>query len=236
MKRVIHLEQKEKLKTAATAMMSDFKVQIFGGVEKTTDTVVAMDTVENIINDWNAMSKKAANLTIEQYGPPNEVTQSRLIWYNNRPWKRTIVYRDEIPHDFPQPHTDVIENYINYTVPPEMFSELAKFDGSLIVERTKGEVSSRCDMEAANFTAINIMNDIVNGKLNAEKGREFLCEVMSAYMMNRPAPYAERLQFDVAKKEKYDTDVVMIADEMVKQAKEKINDIVDDNMGNNRLH
>lgn len=77
---MIHLEQEEKLKTATTAMTSDFKVQIFGDAEKTTDTVVARDAVENIINDWNAMSKKAANLTIKQYGPPNEATQSRLIW------------------------------------------------------------------------------------------------------------------------------------------------------------
>lgn len=130
-----------------------------------------MDTIQEIINDWNAMSKKAANLTIEQYGSPNEATQSRLIWYNNGPWKRTIVYRDEIPHDFPQPHTDVIENYINYTVPPEMFSELARFDGSVIVERTRGEVSSRCDMEAANILALNLMNDIVTGRLSVEEAR-----------------------------------------------------------------
>jgi hypothetical protein len=76
---LIHSEQEEKLKTAATSMMSDFKVQTFGGAEKTTDTVVSIGTVESIINDWNAMSKKAANLTIKQYGPPNEATQSRLI-------------------------------------------------------------------------------------------------------------------------------------------------------------
>ncbi|WP_066054657.1 hypothetical protein [Robertmurraya korlensis] len=77
------MEQEEKLKTTATAMVSDFKVQTFGGAEQTTDTVVAMDNVESIINDWSSMSKKVANLTIAQYGPPNEATQSRLIWYNN---------------------------------------------------------------------------------------------------------------------------------------------------------
>lgn len=229
------MEQEEKLKTAATAMASDFKVQVFGGAEKTTDTVVAMDTVESITNDWNAMSKKAANLTIEQYGPPNEGIPSRLIWYNNGPWKRTIVYQDEIPHDFPQPHTDVIENVINYKVPPEKLSELAKFDGSIIVEKTRGEVSSRCDIEAANFTALNVMHDIVTEKLNSEEARDLLCEVMSAYMLNRPAPYAEKLQFDVSREENYDTDIVMIADKMLEQGIEKLNDIVDDSVGNNRL-
>lgn len=230
------MEQEEKLKTAATAMASDFKVQVFGGAEKTTDTVVAMDTVESITNDWNAMSKKAANLTIEQYGPPNEAIPSRLIWYNNGPWKRTIVYQDEIPHDFPQPHTDVIENVINYKVPPEKLSELAKFDGSIIVEKTRGEISSRCDIEAANFTALNVMHDIVTEKLNSEEARDLLCEVMSAYMLNRPAPYAEKLQFDIPTEGKFDTDIVMITDKMLEQGIEKLNDIVDDSVGNNRLH
>lgn len=223
------MEQEEKLKTAGIAMGSDFKVQTVGGAERTTETVENMETVNAIVNDWNAMSKKAANLTIEQYGPPNEAIESRLIWYNNGPWKRTIVYRDEIPHDFPQPHTDVIENYINYTVPPERFSELAKFDGSVIVERTRGEVSSRCDMEAANILALNLMNEIVTGKLSAEKARDKYCEVTSAFMMNRSAPYAEKLQFVVAEEQKYETDVVMIADEIAEQAREKINDMVDPN-------
>lgn len=230
------MEQEEKLKTAMTAMTSDFKVQTFGGAEKVTKTFEDMETVKAVVNEWNAMSAKAANLTIEQYGPPNEATQSRLIWYNNGPWKRTIVYRDEIPHDFPQPHTDVIENYINYSVPTEMFSELAKFDGSVIVERTRGEVSSRCDMEAANILALNLMNDIVTGKLSAEESRDKCCEVNSAFIMNRPAPYAEQLQFKVSKEENYDTDVVMIADEMLGQAKEKVNDIFDDNLDNGTLH
>src|SRR4028118_1562693 len=96
---------------------------------------------------------------------------SRFIWYNSGPWKRTICYRDEVPHHFPNPHSDVVECVIDYRVPPEMFSELAHFDGSVIVERTKGEVSARCDMEAANFLALNLMHKIVTGELNAEQAR-----------------------------------------------------------------
>jgi len=226
------MEPIERIKTAAIAMASDIKVQAFGGGEKPVKTIVDMDTVQTLISEWNAMSKKAANSTIEQYGPPNEAIQSRLIWYNNGPWKRTIVTRDEIPHDFPQPHTDVIENFINYRVPLEMFSELAKFDGSLIVERTKGEVSSRCDMEAANILALNLMNDIVTGKVDAVKAREIYCEVTSAFIMNRPAPYAEALQFDVATDGTKDTDQVMIAGAMVDQAFKKVNDLFEGNVNN----
>ncbi len=207
-------------------MASDLKLQTFGRDKESDKTVADMKTVQAIISDWNAMSKKSANLTIEQYGLPNEATPSRLVWYNNGPWKRTIIYRDEIPHDFPQPHTDVIENVIDYRVPPEMFSEVAKFDGSVIVERTAGEVSSRCDMEAANIVALNFMHDIVTGKLNAEKAREDLSEINTSYLMNKSAPYAEALQFSVAAEDTNDTDHVTVEDEIIKQGIEKVNDVM----------
>lgn len=221
------MEPTERWKTAAIAAASDIKAHTVGEPgEKPTDAVANINAVEAITRDWPAMSKKAADLTIAQYGPPNEAIPSRLIWYNNGPWKRTIVYRDEIPHDFPQPHTDVIENFIDYQVPPEMFSELARFDGSVIVERTKGEVSSRCDMEAANILALNLMHDIVTGKINAERARQVYCDVTAAFMMNRPAPYAERLQFEVPKKGTIDTDRVMIAGAMLHQSIEKVKDTI----------
>jgi hypothetical protein len=62
------------------------------------------------------------------------------------------------------------------------------------------------------------MNDIVTDKLGVKEAREKYCEVTSSFMMTRPAPYTEKLQFDVSKQENYDTDVVMIADELVEQA------------------
>lgn len=227
------MEPEERLKTAATAMASDIKIQTFGGAgEKATQTVASMDVVQTIINDWNAMPKKAANEIIKKYGLPNEAIPSRLIWYNNGPWKRTIVYRDEIPHDFPQPHTDMLEQFIDYRVPIEMISEISKLDGSIIVERTKGEVSSRCDVEAANFNALNVMHDLVTGKLNVEQARKVLAENNAAYLMNRPAPYTEALQFDVPSGDTIDTDQVVIGDAIVHQASEKVNDIIENDERN----
>lgn len=84
---------------------------------------------------------------IEKYGAPNEYTESMLIWNNNGPWKRTIVYKEEVDHHFPMPHKDVLEQFVNRNVPVEKFTELAQYDGSVIVERTKGEISARCDKE-----------------------------------------------------------------------------------------
>src|SRR3546814_4003934 len=39
-------------------------------------------------------------------------------------------------HDFPAPHTDSVESVIDYRVPPDKFTALAEFDGSVIAERT----------------------------------------------------------------------------------------------------
>ena len=213
----------ERLKTAAIGMASNIKLHATGsGGEKGTSVTADIELVEKIIEDWPAMSKKSSEQTIQAYGPPNEATPSQLIWYYNSPWKRTVVFRDEIPHDFPQPHSDVIEQVINYQVPPEKFSEIAMFDGSVVVERTKGEVSARCDMEAANILALNMMHEIVTGRKTAEEARELYTEQTAAYVMNKPAPYAEQFQFDLSAEEKFDTDKATIQDVGITETIKKI--------------
>jgi hypothetical protein len=219
------VEPKERIKTVATAAMSAVKAQLGGERgEQPTPTAVDAATVEMIVEQWPAMSKKAVEEIMNKYGLPSEATLSRLTWYNTGPWKRTVVLRDQIPHNFPQPHTDVVEQVIDYRVPPEKASELSKFDGSLIVERTKGEVIARCDMEAANILSINVMHDIVSGVLTAEEGRKKFCEVSAAYVMNRPAPYAEAFQFPLPHGQTADADKTEMMSELMQQAGNKVKD------------
>jgi hypothetical protein len=216
----------ERLATAATGLLSAVKTQTGGEKgEHETPILAPSDIVKAYTEDWPAMAKKSAEQTIAKYGLPNEALPSRLIWYNNAPWKRTICYRDEVPHNFPQPHSDVIENFIDYHVPPEKASELARFDGSVIVERTKGEVSARCDMEAANILALNMMHEIVQGRLTAEQARAKYSEQTAAYVLSRPAPYAEVLQFTLRAGDTTDTDHVTIGPDLLDQSLEKVKDV-----------
>ncbi|MBA2734064.1 MAG: hypothetical protein H0U54_14445 [Acidobacteria bacterium] len=220
-------EAKERLEVAVTGTMAAQKIEAGGEVgEKGMPTVADVNAVHTLIESWPPMSKKAAEQTLDKYGPPNEAMVSRLIWYNNGPWKRTICYRDEVLHNFPAPHTDVIEQFIDYQVPLEKFGELAEFDGSVIVERTKGEVSARCDMEAANILALNLMHDIVTGKCTAEKAREIYSEVTGAYILNEPAPYAEKLQFDVPSNDTTDSDKTPKPGPKMKEATDKVKEII----------
>jgi hypothetical protein len=148
-----------------------------------------------IIKRWFEEAREAAQLVIDQYGEPDEAIGSELVWHHPGPWKRIVASRAFYRHDFPAPHTDSVESVIDYRVPPEKFSELAEFDGSVIVERTAGEVSARCHDEQANFLALNLMHDIVIGAKTAQEARAYYAKEFADYRRKKPTPYMERLRF-----------------------------------------
>jgi hypothetical protein len=168
------------------------------------------DTVDEVVSDWPEKPRKVAERTMQKYGPPDEATESMLIWHNNDPWKKTIIYRDEVPHKFPKPHTDLLEQFIDYQVPPEKFDDLARFDGSVIVERTKGVMSARCDREEANLLALNLAHDIITDKRTVEDARNAYAENIKALMNKQPGPYMEKLQFEVPSGDTADPDQSLI--------------------------
>jgi hypothetical protein len=147
------------------------------------------------IESWPTDAKKAAETTIQKYGEPDEVSAERLIWSGNGPWKRTIITKEETDHAFPMPHKDVMEQVIDYRVPPDKFDELAQYDGSVIAERTKGELSARCDKEEANFLALNLANDVVAGKKSVQEARQYYARAVSDLMAGKKDPYVQKLQF-----------------------------------------
>lgn len=167
-------------------------------------------TTTKIIESWPETAQKSAKQTIEKYGQPQEATPTRLIWFNNGPWKRTIINKEEIDHDFPMPHKDVMEQFINYQVPPDTFDDLAHYDGSVIAERTKGELSARCDKEEANFLALNLANDVAQGTKSVEEARQFYVETIQAFMNGEKPPYTQGFQFEVSQEDQGDPDKALI--------------------------
>lgn len=159
--------------------------------------VITSNVVLQSIRDWPDKSQDAAKFMIDKYGVPNEQTPTTLVWYATGPWKRTILYKEEIPHSFPKPHTDLLEQFIDYRVPTDKYDDLAAYDGSVIVERTKGEISARCDKEAMNFLALNLANDIVMGRRTVEQARQEYGRQVTAFMNNRAESYTLGLTFTV---------------------------------------
>jgi hypothetical protein len=151
--------------------------------------------VEKVISGWPRASQEAVKFMTRKYGPPAAVANEMIVWGKTGPWKRTIVFAREYPHEFPAHHTDVMQQYIDYKADPQLYDELAKYDGSVVLERTSGEMSARCDKEGANFLALNLAHEIATGKRNVEDARKFYGEQIVAMKAGRPAPYTERLRF-----------------------------------------
>lgn len=154
--------------------------------------------IEQVIKDWRENPRKSAERLLEYYGEPDEYSDSQLIWYDTDDgWKRTVMRNQEIPHEFPAPHTDYLEQFIDYQVPIEMYSKLAEFDGSVIVERTKGEMSARCGGTSMNFVAINLAHDIITETLTVEDARKEYARLYKAFQEGEKPPYTQEFQFDI---------------------------------------
>jgi hypothetical protein len=119
-----------------------------------------------------------------------------LTWYGTGPWKRIVASREFYRHEFPAPHIDAVESFIDYRVPPDKFGPLAEFDGSVVVERTAGEVSARCHDEEANFLALNL-----------------------DYRRGKPTPYMEKLRFKPGSGGTADPDHRVLSDDDLERAK-----------------
>jgi hypothetical protein len=128
--------------------------------------------VAAVIQDWPKASQDAARETMRKYGPPQEATATLLIWQGNSPWKRTVVHKTPVEHDFPVKHTDVLEQVVEYRVPLNFFTPLATFDGSIVADRTRGELTSSGDREETNILALNLADDIVRGRKTVDQARE----------------------------------------------------------------
>ena len=144
---------------------------------------------------WHPAAQEAATAMMAKYGAPAAMTADMMVWNRTGPWKRTIIYREAVQHNFPMPHPDVMEQFVDYRVPVDRYDELAMYDGSVIVERTKGEISARCDKEGANFLALNLANEIAMGRRTPEEARRMYGEQVTMMKAGQMTPYTSGLMF-----------------------------------------
>jgi hypothetical protein len=192
-------------------------------------TTIDKTYIDEILTEWSEYPREGAYTIIGKYGLPHEATPSMLIWHTNTPWKRTIVYRDEIPHNFPAPHPDFLEQSIAYQVPLDSFNKLAMFDGSIIIDRTAGRVSARCHQEAMNILTLNLMHDVITGKRSVDEARSFYSETAVEYSIyKKPSPYTEEFQFQLPENDTADPDEKLMMQGMIKEEWDRASDKVRD--------
>ncbi|MBW3549926.1 MAG: hypothetical protein KY442_03620, partial [Proteobacteria bacterium] len=196
----LNLSTGERLSSLATSQLSARRLQAkdASAAERGGQQLLPMDTAQAICAEWPDAPRKAAEKILDEYGPPNEATPTKMFWYRPGRWSRMELTADEAVHNFPTPHTDYLTQYVDYPVPAEKAAELIAFDGSVLLDRTTGELGARCDHEAYNTLTINLAAEIIAGTRTVEDARRFYAETAAAFVMGRPAPYAEGLLFDPA--------------------------------------
>lgn len=178
--------------------------------------------VEEILGDWPEEATEVAEKVIDDYGEPDEAVPSRLIWFDTGPWKYTVVYREGVGHEFPDFHTDYVEQAIDFKVPPDRVGNLANFDGSVTYRRTRGELTAECHGEPANYLALNLAHDIVTGEKSVAEAREVYSEIYARKEAGDEPDYIQDLHFSVPEGDQRDPDHPTLTDEIEERAQEYV--------------
>lgn len=152
----------------------------------------AMDAA---IANWTPGPKLAAQEMAAKYGQPQEVTATRVVWRDAGPYKRIMLTKEELPHNFPITHMDYLEHTISYKVPADKSDEVHAFDASITIHPGSGELSARCDLESNNVLTFNLANDIVKNGKTVEAARKEFGQAVTDRTMGNPPPSTKALQF-----------------------------------------
>jgi hypothetical protein len=149
------------------------------------------------VKDWPEESKKVVETMLNKYGPPTGFDKDKLIWgHNQEVLKRSIVVREPIDHNFPKPHADVLQQFVEYKIDPKKADEVLSFNGSIILDRTRGEMSARCDSEEMNVLAMNLAHEIMEGNMSAEEAKKQYAESAATFMQEGQAnKYMAQINF-----------------------------------------
>jgi hypothetical protein len=117
----------------------------------------------------NDEPKKFAQHLTKKFGPPDESTNKRVVWYNKDGFKRIEVKDEYTLHCCPAPHYDFVYSTIDLHVPKEFIKVLAESSESILLDLLKNEVSARCATLSANAVTLNYVLDVVSGRVVGSK-------------------------------------------------------------------
>lgn len=148
-----------------------------------------------VIATWPETARNTAKEIAQKYGAPDIVGSDLLVWQNKGPYVWIQVNSNEVKHNFPMEHKDVLDIAIPYKVPVTMYTKLAEFDGSATAMRTRGLLVASCFMEGLDILILNLANDVVTGKKTPAQARMAFGEIAMGMMKGEKNPYTDSLQF-----------------------------------------
>jgi hypothetical protein len=135
---------------------------------------------------WSPTAKLVADLMIERYGPPQEISSFRLQWNGVLPWKNIIIQDEQ---------QAPLQQIVTYHVPADKIDELMKFSHGPLVYPDENELVARGDSEEINRLSLNLADDIATGRKSAEEADRFFQMTVMLQAAGKSSPYLERLLF-----------------------------------------
>ena len=166
----------------------------FGAAPK---SLFAQTDRQTAIEGWPAGSRRLLGAMIEKYGIPQRLNVVEAVWYDNGPWRKTVVHRDSASRFWGIKDKDYLEQFIRYQVPADKAGSLKLFGKRLEIEGAVGELSSRSASEGMNYMALNLAHEIVTGARSVEDARDFYLKTEELSRAGKSSPYLEGFLFTV---------------------------------------
>ncbi len=135
---------------------------------------------------WPDSPRLLAEAMIQEYGRPQESSESDFRWTEAGAWRSIAVSRDARPP---------LEQEALFPVPKDKMATLEKFGHGLHVFPDGMSVSARGDSEADNRLALNMAYGIVSGKFKPEEADRKYAQVLQLSAAGKSSPEMERLLF-----------------------------------------
>lgn len=159
------------------------------------DVSLSGTTPESIILQWPTFSYRLARYMISKYGQPAQSSDVRLVWLDNGPWKKTVVYRVPPGGRTLGDTAGRLEQSVEYRVPAEKRGELARFDREIGFDEKAGLLTVLSNDEGDNFLAVNLADEVVRGRRTAKEASDFRRQILRLQDSGKSSPYLERLLF-----------------------------------------
>lgn len=156
------------------------------------ETLSGAPTADIMIRKWPQGARAGAAAMIAKYGKPVYVTEGVLVWVNNGPWRKTVVYRPEF---LGKRSRDFIEQTIAYRVPFGKVRAVKRFDPRIKVNALRGLLSIRTASESTNFLALNLADEVIEGRRGVQEARDFQRKTEELSRAGKSSSYMDRLIF-----------------------------------------
>jgi hypothetical protein len=150
---------------------------------------------ESLILLWPARSYGLARMMLAEYGQPFEASDHRLVWLENGPWKKTVVYRNPPGESVLGSEAGRLEQSVAYRVPEDKLAALARFDRQIGVDPREGRITVLSNSESVNFLALNLADEVVQGRRTAREAALFRRKLLRLRNAGKFSHYLEGLLF-----------------------------------------